>query len=288
MLKRLETVGSTLNHLTLHFAKGARPTTHLLLYELLLSCPNLSYLDAECLDVSINTTTTRTQPAVYPAMKILHIYDTSYPIAAYAMNSILTRFPSLISLTVHPCRSSSPLTNVYQLCPRLQSLVYVGDDTFVYPVHHDDYNNIAAENDTIGIRALSMGGRNGLFSQDDVVHTLLQHSKSLESLYIDASFSSPGTLLAIIEHQDVVFACMKELRLYISGNDHDVLQLTQWLLQHAPFLEYVELGCSSAHRSLLETSISLPHLSRIVLYLDSLDASVKSMIEEKLPNVTCK
>lgn len=220
-------------------------------------------------------------------MKILHIYDTTYPIAAYEMNTILTRFPSLISLTVHPCRSSSPLTNVYQLCPRLQSLVYVGDDTFIYPAHHDDYN-IAAENNTIGIRALSIGGRNGIFSQDDVVHTLLQHSKSLESLYIDASFSSPGILLGIIEHQDIVFACLKELRLFISGNDHDILQWTRWILQHAPFLEYVELGCSSAHRSLLDTTISLAHLSRIVLYLDSLDSSVKSMIEETLPNVTCK
>ncbi|CDH54769.1 predicted protein [Lichtheimia corymbifera JMRC:FSU:9682] len=286
LIERLKTVGDTLSHLTLHFEQGARPQTPLSLYEILSTCPNLSFLDAECLDVAITTIATPT--TTYPKMTTLHIYDTLTPITAHEMDTLLARFPSLISLTAHPCQSSSPLTSVSHLCPQLQSLVYVGDDVFTYPAHHNDYNiPSTAPHDNAGIRALSIADNSGDYSRDDIMQTLLQHSTSLESLYIDATFNGSSLLLDIVEKEDIVFERMKELRLFLGENENDTLRLVRWMLQRTPFLEYVELGGSSVYYALLETTFSLPNLSRIELHLNVLDPSVVSVLKEKLPNVTC-
>lgn len=289
LIERFKAVGDTLSHLTLHFEQGARPETPLSLYEILITCPNLSYLDAECLDVAITTTTTTaTATATYPKMTALHVYDSLTPIKAHEMDTLLSRFPSLISLTAHPCQASSPLTNVLHLCPQLQSLVYVGDEVFTYPAHHVDYNiQPTTQHNNTGIRALSIGDNSGDYSLDNIMKTLLQHSTSLETLYIDATFSGSSLLLDIVEKEDIVFERMKGLRLFLGANENDTLRLVRWMFQHAPFLEYVELGGSSVYHALFETTFSFPNLSSIELYLDTLDPSLVSKLKERLPNVTC-
>lgn len=161
LLKGLHLIADSLSHLEISCCD-------IQLRDILVSCPNLSSLTAEEVDVTMPLST------YYPRMRHLSLQQISAATHTYDnVIDFLSQFPSLLSLEITPMPYSSLLTVLHKYCPYLQVLYYGAD-------HNDYKDSMDVHPNKKGI-TLARLDENDTCMQDDLIQFLHLHQHSLET-----------------------------------------------------------------------------------------------------------
>ncbi|KAI7881275.1 hypothetical protein K492DRAFT_236776 [Lichtheimia hyalospora FSU 10163] len=270
-LEALASVGNTLTHFKLQSIYQTNPLS-IVLHEIVDACPNLVSLMARGIKTEIGDT------RQYQQLKYLSLFRLSADSLGYdAMQDVLSRFPSLVSLNVGPMPDSRILPVVHDYCPLIQQLSLGSSSS--------SWDKTTISDNAKGLQQLAIGFGQSTCSQADVFSTLIRHRHSLKSLrlagdVITSHHDPLPPLLLQDSHQpdsnDNIepFMQLDELDFRYATND-GCIAILLWMIQHAPYITHIRLWHESNEHHPINTAITrLKHLQRACIDITSTERVV--------------
>lgn len=201
------------------------------------------------------------------------------------LSSILRRFPNLKCLRLGHVLYSGVLTDIQQHCPLLQQLFvsaqYGGyaDTATIVDGHEKGLRVLhlsGGERRQLAVQGRNMDWkRRQVFSENDVVRFIMQHSETLETITIDCEYglAAPSTLLKRAATQQVTFKRLREIR-YPFNSHKGLVSFLLWIIRHAPHLESVETVYGTLQAPVMQELLGpthQQHLKKIGLLVDGSD-----------------
>ncbi|KAJ8652703.1 hypothetical protein O0I10_011648 [Lichtheimia ornata] len=278
LVNGLRLIACTLTHLSIKVYPSVQ------LRDILETCPNLVFLDAENVDCVMPSSPSSRYP------KITHLAIHEMPEEDRSHDNvidILSRFPSLLSFEITPMPDSGVLTVLRNYFPYLQVL-YFGDK------NHSQEKKDVRPNGRKGVISAHLGGSGGNdYRRDDLLQFLHLNRNSLEELEFCGDIDDDDSFWKlengkVIQQRDNQYSPLR------SGDDDDPTQtgtsfmrlgsieftgaepdacspFITWLISNAPNLKTTLLNQSYIQSNVANAMIQSKRLSKLTLYERSAD-----------------
>ncbi|CDH54805.1 predicted protein [Lichtheimia corymbifera JMRC:FSU:9682] len=285
LVNGLRLIADTLTHLSIHVYPSVQ------LRDILETCPNLVFLDAQDVDFVMPSSPSSRYP------KITHLSIHEMPETTRSRDNIIdifSRFPSLLSFEITPMPDSNLLTVLHDYFPYLQVL-YFGDKN-----HHPEKTDIRP-NGRKGVISAHLGGsRANFYKRDDMVQFLHSNRHSLEELEFEGEIDDDDSFWKleedgqVIQQRDDLYSPLrsgdedpaqtdtsfKRLgSIEFSGAEADVCSpVITWAISNARSLKSIVIHQSYIQSNVSNAMIQSKHLSKLKIFQDSTDEDYEGII----------